>query len=179
MKQSISRREARRHAFNLIFGMSFSRSSIEVAAKAKADYFEFLDDFKSEEHGIDKLSHPKGKNADYINRAFWGVFDRLDEIDQVITNFLRNWSIDRINRADLAIMRLAIYEMICEEIPFGAAVNEAVELAKEYGLNDSPAFVNGVLGNVAVAFKESRSMTRKLKAEFTDIDEDAESLEEL
>ena len=137
----MTRREARRHAFQLIFLLPFSGGEVEELAKVKAAYYEFL----SEEE-----SRPKGRGAEYIDRAFWGVFERLGEIDQVIENFLRDWTSDRIHKVDLALMRLAIYEMLCEkDVPPGAAVNEAVELAKEYGADESPAFINGVLGNVA------------------------------
>ncbi|MCL2456194.1 MAG: transcription antitermination factor NusB [Defluviitaleaceae bacterium] len=151
---NISRREARRHAFHLIFGLPFNVATVESLAKTKAAYFEFLEDCDFEAYGWEKLSRPKGKNAEYIDRAFWGVFERIDELDQVINNFLRDWTIERINKIDLALMRLSIYEILCEDVPPGAAVNEAVELAKEYGADESPAFINGVLGNVARAYAE-------------------------
>lgn len=137
----MTRREARRHAFQLIFLLPFSGGDVEELAKVKAAYYEFL----GEEN-----SRPKGRGAEYIDRAFWSVYERLGEIDLVIENFLRDWTLDRINKVDLALMRLAIYEMLCEkDVPPGAAVNEAVELAKEYGADETPAFINGVLGNVA------------------------------
>ena len=151
---SISRREARRHAFHLIFGLPFNVANVEILAKIKAAYYEFVDDCDFEEYGLEKLTRPKGKNAEYIDRAFWGVFERLGELDGVISNFLRDWTIERVNKIDLALMRLSIYEMLCEDVPLGAAVNEAVELAKEYGADESPAFINGVLGNVARAYAE-------------------------
>ncbi|MCL2049023.1 MAG: transcription antitermination factor NusB [Defluviitaleaceae bacterium] len=152
--KGISRREARRHAFHLIFGLPFGGGEVEALAKTKAAYFEFLDDCDFEAYGMERLSRPKGKNAEYLDRAFWGVFERCEELDQVINNFLREWTVERLNKIDLALMRLSIYEMLCEDVPFGAAVNEAVELAKEYGADESPAFINGVLGNVARAYKE-------------------------
>ncbi|MCL1843212.1 MAG: transcription antitermination factor NusB [Defluviitaleaceae bacterium] len=149
----MSRKTARRHAFHLIFGLPFNAgSNVESTARANAAYYEFLDEKSGEDYGFDAadFSRPKGRDAEYVNRAFRGVFDRTAELDGVIENFLRDWTIDRINKVDLAVMRLSIYEMLCEpDVPSGASVNEAVELAKEYGADDSPAFVNGVLGNVA------------------------------
>jgi N utilization substance protein B len=138
----MSRRTARRHVFHLVFTLPFGGGlSVEDLAKKKAAYFEFLDE---------ENSRPKGRDAEYIDRAFWGVFERMNELDSVIENFLRDWTISRINKIDLALMRLSIYEMLCEkDVPLGAAVNEAVELAKEYGADESPAFINGVLGNIA------------------------------
>jgi N utilization substance protein B len=150
----MSRRTARRHAFHLIFTLPFASASVEKLAKTKAAYYEFLDEGDLDNYGFEKLSRPKGQDAEYVDRAFWGVTERLAELDGVIENFLREWTIGRINKADLALMRLSIYEMLCEkDVPLGAAVNEAVELAKEYGADESPAFINGVLGNVAREIK--------------------------
>lgn len=149
MKQ-LSRRAARRHAFHLIFGLPFSRLEVEALARSKAAYFEFLEENDGETYGFTNLSRPKGRDAEYVDRAFWGVFERIPQLDGVIESFLRDWTINRINKIDLALMRLSIYEMLCEkDVPLGAAVNEAVELAKEYGADESPAFINGVLGSVA------------------------------
>jgi N utilization substance protein B len=152
----MSRSTARRHVFHLIFGMPFYGSfDVEKLAKCKAAYYEFLDEGDCEEYGLEKLTRPKKRDAEYVDRAFWGVSERLGELDRVIENFLREWSVDRINKVDLALMRLSIYEMLCEkDVPLGVAVNEAVELAKEYGTDESPAFINGVLGNVAREIKE-------------------------
>jgi N utilization substance protein B len=70
-------------------------------------------------------------------------------------HFLKDWAIERINKIDLALLRLCIYEMLCEkDVPDGVAINEAVELAKVYGADESPAFINGVLGGVARQLKE-------------------------
>lgn len=143
----MSRKTARRHAFNLIFTLPYDKMDVEKLAKTKAAYFEYLDETEQK--------RPKGKDAEYVDRAFWGVFERLAQLDGVIENFLRDWTVNRLNKADLALMRLAIYEMLCEkDVPLGAAVNEAVELAKEYGADESPAFINGVLGNVAREIKK-------------------------
>ena len=149
----MSRRDARRHALHIIFQFPFFQMDSEILAQAKAGYLDGLKELP----GMETLKPPKGKNAEYVNRATYGVMDRKDEIDGVIEKFLRDWDITRINKVDLAIMRLAIYEMLCEQdVPLGAAVNEAVELAKEYGADESPAFINGVLGNVARSIKESK-----------------------
>jgi N utilization substance protein B len=140
----MSRRDARRHAFTLVFQLPFHKDvTVESLAEAKKWYYENAD-----------VNRPKGKNAEYVDRTVWGVFDRQAQIDGVIENFLRDWDINRISKVDLAIMRLAIYEMLCEpDVPLGAAVNEAVEMAKEFGTDESPAFINGVLGNVSRSIK--------------------------
>ena len=143
----MSRRDARRHAFALVFQLPFhTEATIEALAEAKKWYYEGLNE--------DFPPRPKGKNAEYVDRVVWGVFDRRVQIDTVIQNFLRDWDIGRISKVDLALMRLSIYEMLCEpDVPLGTAVNEAVEIAKEYGTDESPAFVNGVLGNVSRSIK--------------------------
>ena len=140
----MTRREARHHAFSLVFQLPFHKdTTVEALAKTKQWYYEDLEQ-------SDEQSRPKGKNAEYIDRVVWGVFERQAQIDGVIENFLRGWDIERISKVDLAIMRLAIYEMLCEpDVSPGVAVNEAVEMAKEYGTDDSPGFINGVLGNVS------------------------------
>lgn len=136
----MSRRDARRHGFVLVFQLPFHENTNQNVAELISFYYDQL--------AVDK--RPKAKDAEYINRVVWGVFDRQTEIDQVIEKFLRAWDIHRINKIDLAIMRLSIYEMLCEDdVPMGTAVNEAVELAKEFGTDDSPSFINGVLGNVS------------------------------
>ncbi|MDR0271813.1 MAG: transcription antitermination factor NusB [Clostridiales bacterium] len=151
----MSRRTARRHAFHLVYCLPFcGTASAEKLAKIKAAYYQFLDEGDFEAYGFENFSRPKGRDAEYIDRAFWGVSERCGELDKVIENFLREWTIDRLNKVDLALMRLSIYEMLCEkDVPPGVAVNEAVELAKEYGADESPAFINGVLGNVAREIK--------------------------
>jgi N utilization substance protein B len=155
MSSARGRKAARRHAFHLIYGLEFSgTASVEKLAQARAAYYDFLDEGSAEDYGFEKLARPKGKDAEYIDRAFWGVFERVAELDGVIENFLRDWTITRINKVDLALMRLSIYEMLCEkDVPLGAAVNEAVELAKEYGVDESSSFINGVLGNVSREIK--------------------------
>lgn len=165
MSKRMSRRDARRHAFHLIFGLEFGgKPDVENLARAKASYFDFLDGADMESYGFEEVfSRPKGRDAEYVDRAFWGVFERLSQIDGVIENFLRDWTIGRINKADLAVMRLAIFEMLCEDVPHGAVVNEAVELAKDYGSDESPAFINGVLGGVARLIRKKKIKTKGSK----------------
>ena len=140
----MSRSDARRHAFVLIFQMPFHNPmDEETLAWSKALYYDSLDD---ELLG----ARPTGRDATYADRVMWGTYENLVRLDGVIENFLKDWDISRINKVDLALLRLAIYEMLREpDVPFGVAVNEAVELAKAYGADESPAFINGVLGNVA------------------------------
>ena len=73
----------------------------------------------------------------------------MNKIDEQILSKLKNWTIARIFKIDLAILRLAIYEIIYTDTPYKVAINEAVELAKKYGNDESYTFVNGVLREIA------------------------------
>ena len=150
----MSRSDARRHSFVLIFQFPFHQRMDDLAW-LKTLYYDCLDDVFQGDSILGK--RPTGRDDEYINRVVWGTLDKQAQLDGVIENFLKEWSIDRINRVDLALLRLAIYEMLCEpDVPFGVAINEAVELAKQYGTDESPAFINGVLGNVAREIKGAR-----------------------
>lgn len=76
------------------------------------------------------------------------VIEKKDELDAEIKESAPQWPIDKLNRIDLAILRLATYEIRNTDIPPKVAIDEAVELAKEYGGENSPSFVNGVLGHI-------------------------------
>lgn len=86
---------------------------------------------------------------EYVKNTFKGIIDNISEIEQLIKDNLKeNWSIERISKIDLAILKIAIYEMIYTNIPYKVVINEAVELAKKYGEDQSKSFVNGVLASV-------------------------------
>ena len=90
------------------------------------------------------------EDALFSDRLYDGVHAHLSEIDAEIERYAKDWSIARIAKVDLSILRVAVYELLFEKnIPVGATVNEAVELAKTFGGEKSPAFINGVLGAVA------------------------------
>ena len=87
----------------------------------------------------------------YVEQIGSGVDAHQTEIDALISKYSVDWAIERIAKVDLSILRVAIYEMLYrkEDVPAGAAINEAVELAKRYGGERSYAFINGILGSVA------------------------------
>ena len=86
------------------------------------------------------------KDADYIIGKYTDIHDKLEEIDAMINEKAKGWSTDRMGTVDLTIIRLAVYEMKHDEtVPESVAINEAVELAKKFGLDESAGFVNGVL----------------------------------
>jgi N utilization substance protein B len=87
--------------------------------------------------------------GEYAAALYSGVCEEQEAIDAVISANLKGWKIGRVSKVNLAILRLAVYE-ICfdEDVPASVAINEAVELAKRYGGEDDSAFINGVLGAV-------------------------------
>ena len=83
-----------------------------------------------------------------------GVTENIDRINEIIEENLKSWKMNRIAKTDLAILQLAVYEIFYrDDVPDSVAINEAVELGKEYGTDDSGSFINGVLGKVVRDFK--------------------------
>ena len=89
--------------------------------------------------------------SDYAYDLVKGVEEHKDELDKKLDSISKNWSVSRMPLMDLAILRIALYEMLyVDMVPISVSINEAVEMAKEFGgEDDSPKFVNGMLGNVA------------------------------
>lgn len=88
-------------------------------------------------------------NQDSIN-IFKGVLENQEEIDLLIKKHLKNWSLDRLSKVGLAILRVSVYEMvIAKSVDIGVAINEAVEIAKKYSTQDDANYINGVLGSIS------------------------------
>lgn len=135
----MNRREIRERIFKLLFRVEFYKA--EEMEEQKELFLEDAEDFPEEAAGKDKRE---------ITEKYDAIVNRLPEIDAMIDERAVGWSSRRMGKVDLAIIRLAVYE-ICfdEKIPTGVAINEAVELAKSYGQDGSAAFVNGVLAKFA------------------------------
>lgn len=86
--------------------------------------------------------------GDYSKSLFCGVYQKRDELDSKIEEFANGWRLSRIPKVNIAILRIAIYEIMCvEDVPESVAVNEAVELAKKYSGTEDASFINGILGS--------------------------------
>lgn len=129
----MNRKLAREMAVCFLFQIEFQRENIK----------EQVEDFL-ESYGEVKY------DKDYFLEVINGVMNSLKEIDEVIeTNAKDDWTIDRISKTDLPILRVAIFEIKHrEDIPVGVSINEAVELAKKFGNDHSAKFINGLLGKV-------------------------------
>ncbi len=126
--------------------------SREIAMKRL--YAETVGGVDSIEEALEQSERPALSEEDalFSDRLYEGVCAHLDEIDAVIGEHAKDWSIARIAKVDLSILRIAVYEILYEDsIPIGATVNEAVELGKEFGGEKSAGFINGILGSVAKA----------------------------
>lgn len=103
-----------------------------------------------EETRINLLGVAPGENeSEFMNRMFEGVVANHEELDRRISTHLRSWTVERLSKVDLAILRLGAYELMLGEVPAGIAINEAVELAKQFSTEKAGSFINGVLGNLS------------------------------
>ena len=94
----------------------------------------------------EELAHLNEEDLNYIKEKFNKIIENIDSIDAEINDKSKGWKTSRMGKVDLSIIRLAVYEIKNEDdIPVKVSINEAVELAKKFGTDDSASFVNGVL----------------------------------
>ena len=98
---------------------------------------------------LEELESAKDTEKEYIRTKYAAIAEKVEMIDEKINASVTGWKTSRMGKVDLTILRLAVYEIEWdEEVPRGVAINEAVELAKRYGGEESPSFINGVLGKI-------------------------------
>ena len=126
----MTRKEAREEAFILIFEKEFNNDSLDDILQCAVEVRDIEPD-------------------DYIKTVFFGVYENTAEIDAVIAEKAVGWSLQRISKTALAVLRLALYEIrFMEDIPESVSINEAVELCKKYATKEDASFVNGILASV-------------------------------
>ena len=92
---------------------------------------------------------PNEEADDFLRRLVLGVLKHCKEFDRLIEQHSENWRLDRINMIDRNILRMALFELLyCEEIPPKVTINEAIDLGKRYGSEDSGSFINGILDRI-------------------------------
>ncbi len=128
----MSRHDDRVHVFKLVFQTEFR--GVEDMKEGLADYM------------AENLS--EGDNAAFIEQEFLGIAEKIHELDDIINKMAIGWSVERMDKVDLSILRLAVYEIRFTDIPGKVAANEAVILAKEFSSDKAPGFINGILGKV-------------------------------
>ncbi|MBI5048712.1 MAG: transcription antitermination factor NusB [Deltaproteobacteria bacterium] len=129
----LSRRKTRMIALETLYQLDIAEGDIDDIITAQAETRKLKEDAK-----------------DFILKLVNGVWKHRDEIDRLIEANADNWAIDRITVIDKSILRLASFELLyCNDIPFKVVIDEAIELGKIYGTEDSPAFINGMLDKMA------------------------------
>lgn len=132
----MGRREQREQVFRLLFQVEFHTT--EDMPRQMRLFLEGNEDI------------PTVENADYIENRCKSIRERIPEIDKLINENTEKWDTTRMGKVELTILRLAVYEMCYdEEIPAAVAINEAVEIAKKYGQDNSGGFVNAILGKIS------------------------------
>lgn len=138
-RKRMKRRELREHIFKLIFMKEFYAP--ELLEEQTQLYLE------SEE-----LAGYTDEEKQAIRQRAAKVLEQAEEADALINQYAKGWQTRRMAKVDLSLIRLALFEIRHdEEVPDRVAINEAVELAKKYGGNDSPSFINGILGKIVRA----------------------------
>ncbi len=130
----MNRRKSREIAMKLLFEMSIN----------KEKYEDIIENFK-ENTDVDL----NDVDMSYIIKVLAGIHENITQIDENIEKHLVKWKLNRLSKMNLAILRTSTYEILFdEEIPNKVAVNEGIELAKKYGEESSPAFINGILAKM-------------------------------
>ena len=143
----MTRANARELAVHLIYSHVFTGEEPEtlIAARLDREYYKLL----SEENDV-YIERPSRPQRGYLDTVVAGVVNRCDELDSFIQKYAIDWDVSRISKLTRAIMQLAIFEILyVDDVPTGAAISEAVRIAKMYDGDDTGSFVNGILGAFA------------------------------
>lgn len=131
----MNRSQNREQAFKLLYSMTFLYEELDIDEQIKL----FLDG--------ENLTNKS--TIEYVNSIIKGVDQHNDEIvNLILKNIRKEWTIDRISKIDLALLKLSIYEIKFAKLPFKVVINEALELSKKYGDKKSKSFINGVLASI-------------------------------
>ncbi len=143
---TMTRRQIREEIFKIIFQADFHAEE-DLAEQVDL----FLQDESQEEQETEEFPVKSDKELEqekYIADKSSDIFAHVEEIDAIINEAVEGWKTSRMAKVDLSLIRLAVYEIRYEKLPKGIAINEAVELAKTYGTDQSAGFVNGVLARI-------------------------------
>jgi N utilization substance protein B len=142
-----TRRQSREFAMQALFDMDMSRDDSEARFDLFCRNFE-----------------PPQNIMPFLIKLCKGVIAHKAEIDSLIDRFSSNWKIDRISCVDRNVMRIAIYEMIhCSDIPAKVSINEAIDIGKRYGTDESGAFINGILDSIRKLIENSKNTDKQVE----------------
>jgi len=126
------RRKSRESALQVLYQLNITKQDATAALKRFQEHF---------------LS--PGETDDFLKRLVLGVLEHFPQLDRLIEQYSENWRLDRINMIDRNILRMALFELLyCEEIPPKVTINEAIDLGKRFGSEDSGSFINGILDRI-------------------------------
>ncbi len=146
-----SRRKAREKALQILFQLDFCDDDIDAICR----------DYWSKNRSGEKV-------REFADGLVRGAYANLERIDRLISSTLEHWSMERLASVDKAILRYAIYELLyMADIPPKVTINEAVEVAKKYGSDESGKFINGILDRIREEADESAAATKSSEAEDT------------
>ncbi len=149
-ERKVSRHQARKRAVDLLFEAEARGLSAAEVAESRA--------------ALTDSNHDVSPLNTYTVTVARGVSEHAAHIDELITSYLHGWTLERLPAVDRAILRVAVWELLhAEDVPEPVAVDEAVQLAKELSTDDSPGFVNGVLGQVMLVTPQIRAGAAALK----------------
>ncbi len=126
------RRKSRECALQVLFQLNITKQEATAALGQFQEHFS-----------------PDGEADEFTKRLVLGVLEHCQELDRLIEKYSENWRLDRINIIERNILRMALFELLyCEEIPPKVTMNEAIDLGKRYGSEDSGGFINGILDRI-------------------------------
>ena len=138
----MTRKKVREHIFVLLFRVDFHKK--EELEEQVSIY-------------MDELQEASEKEKQEIRDKFYAIVDHMEQLDNMIEDKIRGWKLQRLAKADITLLRLAAYEIVFdEEVPDSVAINEAVEMSKQYGTDKSTSFVNGVLSSIVKEVEAER-----------------------
>ena len=151
----MTRGNARELAVHLIYGRNFTGEEPNAVIETRLDR-EYYSKLSSENDVY--AERPSRAQRAYIDSVTAGVANREDDLNETIQKFSIGWDVKRISRLTRSVLQLAIYEILyVDDVPTGAAISEAVRLAKKYDGDDTGAFVNGILGAFARSLADPKT----------------------
>jgi N utilization substance protein B len=137
-----TRRQARELAMQALFYMDMQKDASEEMLKDFCDCF-----------------CPSKKSRPFLIRLVTGVLGTKGRIDALVERFSQNWKISRMSCVDRNVMRIAVYEMLyCDDIPPKVSINEAIDIGKKFGTQESGAFINGIMDSIRGALEEEGAL---------------------
>ncbi len=148
----MKRREVREVTFMMLFQHEFRT---DVSIEDTLAQYCTIDAESSDEEEELAVAQLSAEDREYIEAVVSGVSEHKKELDSIITSYARGWTIERVIKVDLSVLRYCIYEIkyMSDKTPPAVSINEAVEISKKYGTEKSKGFVNGVLSSYYKALK--------------------------